>query len=246
MKKLIQNKYTKLSYAIKKYSNLNNKANSIAFLHIGKNAGTQIKHVTKQLKRYNIKIKNYPHIVKLKDLPKESNYFFSIRNPATRFVSGFYSRKRKGQPRLYCDWNLHESIAFEQFEHANDIAENLFNTNKIGDSARAAIKSIGHTGMQQIDWFQESAYLEKQPPLTIIRQEFFNQDMQRLLDMLNLKIDIATLITENIISAHSNEYKNIPALTEKGALNLEKWYIQDYMFYKTCEDWIKKSNKGFF
>ena len=125
MKEKMQNRLLKLSYALKRNTTLNNKANTIAFLHIGKNAGTQITHVTKQLKKYNIKIKKYHHKTKLADLSRNSQYFFSIRNPATRFLSGFYSRKRKGQPRLNIDWNIHEKIAFEQFEHANDIAENL-------------------------------------------------------------------------------------------------------------------------
>ena len=242
MKEKMQNRLLKLSYALKRNTTLNNKANTIAFLHIGKNAGTQITHVTKQLKKYNIKIKKYHHKTKLADLSRNSQYFFSIRNPATRFLSGFYSRKRKGQPRLNIDWNIHEKIAFEQFEHANDIAENLFSKNQIGNDARAAIKSIGHTGAHQVDWFYRCAYFKKQPPLSIIRQEFFNQDMQRLLDSLNLNIDIKTLLTKKSDLMHSNDYKKIPPLSEKGILNLEKWYIQDYLFYRDCEDWIKKTD----
>ena len=138
---------SKLSAALRgKYND-----GDIVFLHIGKNAGTQVQHVTRQLEHYGIVVKSYGHRVKLFELPHDSQYFFSIRNPASRFVSGFYSRKRKGQPRLHNEWTPHEAIAFESFEHANELAENLFSTGAIGTRARQAIKSISHTGMQQYD-----------------------------------------------------------------------------------------------
>ena len=72
----------------------------IAFLHIGKNAGTQIMHLAQQLKPHGIHVHQLPHSKKLYELPLAINYFFSIRHPITRFKSGFYSRKRKGQPRI--------------------------------------------------------------------------------------------------------------------------------------------------
>jgi hypothetical protein len=210
----------------------------IVFLHIGKNAGTQIMHVARQLGEAGISIKSFGHRFKLSDLPREIKYFFSIRNPANRFISGFYSRKRKGMPRIYSEWSEHETIAFKRFEHANELAEDLFAEGSRGIFARQAIKSISHTGMQQIDWLHGCAYLDIRPPLTIIRQELFNKDMQRLLDFLNVGHDISNFLTKDKIEAHRNNYDEAPPLSDVAIANLEKWYIQDYLFYDMCEAWL--------
>src|SRR5215469_6421945 len=100
---------------------------TIHFLHIGKNAGTQIKFVAQQINQNdeNCRIVTHPHEVKLGHLPQGARYFFSIRNPLTRFKSAFYSRKRKGLPRFFLDWSAEEKQVFSSFEHANDLAEAL-------------------------------------------------------------------------------------------------------------------------
>ena len=211
----------------------------IAFLHIGKNAGTQVMNVASKLEKYGVKIRKFRHTVKLFELPSDAKYFFSIRKPESRFVSGFYSRKRKGQPRTYAEWSEHEAVAFNLFEDANDIAENLFSDSVIGNQARMAIKSISHTSMQQIDWFQRCAFLEQQPPLTIIRQENFVSDMQRLLTLLNVDLDASSIIAKDGISAHSNDYANVPPLSDMALKNLREWYVQDYYFYEMCVDFLQ-------
>ena len=91
----------------------------IAFLHIGKNAGTQIMHLAQQLKQHGVVVHQLPHSKKLFEVPLALNYFFSIRNPVTRFKSGFYSRKRKGQPRIYVEWTRAEALAFRYWPRPN-------------------------------------------------------------------------------------------------------------------------------
>jgi hypothetical protein len=211
-------------------------SNEIAFLHISKTAGTQIMHIIKQLKKLKINIIRHDHWVKLSDLPTNTKYFFSIRNPATRFVSGFYFRKRKK------NHSQHEKITFKHFEHANDLAENLFTEGRIGVSARNAIQSIKHNAMLQVDWFQRYSYFELRPPITIIRQEHFNTDMQRLLELLNINLEISSLLSNDSDVTHKNEYKDLPRLSEKALKNLERWYLQDYMFYEMCENWLREKH----
>lgn len=218
-------------------------SNEVSFLHIGKNAGTQVMHVARQLNEYGVNVKNFGHEVKLSELPSDSKYFFSIRKPETRFFSGFYSRKRKGQPKIFKDWTLHEKLAFNYFEDANDLAENLFAEGIQGKNARQAIKSIYHTGMQQFDWFQRCAFFDQQPPLTIIRQENFVSDMQRLLTLLNVDVDVTKLLTNDKVAAHSNDYSSIPPLSDLALKNLTQWYIQDYYFYQMCSDWLEDDNR---
>ena len=214
----------------------------IAFLHIGKNAGTQIMNVARQLISHGVKVVKLGHSVKLSLLPSDTRYFFSVRKPESRFFSGFYSRKRKGQPRIYSEWSKHELVAFNLFEDANELAENLFSDSLRGIQARNAIKSISHTGMQQVDWFQRCAFLDQQPPLTIIRQENFVLDMQKLLTLLNVDVDVTTMITSDRVSAHKNDYSNVPPLSDLALKNLKQWYIQDYYFYDMCVGWLQENH----
>lgn len=219
--------------------------NTIAFLHIGKTAGTQIQHITQQLKSYGLNIIKCNHDIKLKNLKNNIPYFFSIRKPTSRFKSGFYSRKRKGQPRIYSEWTKFEAIAFQQFEHANELAESLMRNDEVGFNARIAIKSIRHTGMQQVDWFEGASVLEQRPPLHIIRQENFKIDMQELIKSVGLEVNVNDLISTNTKTAHKNDYKDTPELSQLAVENLEKWYIQDHFFYNQCEHWLKQKNINF-
>ncbi|MDB3924960.1 sulfotransferase family 2 domain-containing protein [Candidatus Pelagibacter sp.] len=242
MKKILRSAINQLGFDLirtKRSPNLL-KDDEIAFLHIGKNAGTQVMNVAVKLKDYGINIHKFGHNTKLSQLPHGAKYFFSVRKPEARFFSGFYSRKRKGQPRIYSEWSKHEAVAFSLFEHANDLAENLFSEDHIGREARMAIKSISHTGKQQIDWFQRCGFIDQQPPLTIIRQEKFVSDMQRLLNLLNLDVDVTTMITKDNISAHRNDYTDVPPLSDLAIKNLREWYIQDCYFYEMCEDFLQR------
>jgi len=72
--------------------------------------------------------------------------------------------------------------------NSTSLAENLFSNNELGISARLAIKSITHTGEHQFDYFHKAAYFAIQPPITIIRQEYFERDMQRFLDIFGIII----------------------------------------------------------
>lgn len=58
----------------------------VFFLHIGKNAGTQIKYLGQQLSARGIDFVKLPHRITLPHLPPGSRYFFSIRNPHRRFL----------------------------------------------------------------------------------------------------------------------------------------------------------------
>lgn len=217
-------------------------SNEISFLHIGKNAGTQVMHIAEQLESFDINITGCGHGVKLSNLSDDSKYFFSIRNPINRFRSGFYSRKRKGMPRIYSEWNKHEARAFESFEHANDLAEALFCKSDRGYSAAKAIQSISHTAMQQIDWFTRTGYLEHEPPIWIIRQEVFEDDMNMLFKRLGLALSISDVdLAQDQETAHKNDYSETPVLTELAVANLKTWYARDFVFYELCERWIEEN-----
>lgn len=76
------------------------KRRPVHFLHIGKTAGTHLKAMLERINeaQQDIEFVGHGHKVHLKDLPPGEDYFFAIRDPIARFVSGFYSRKREGGP----------------------------------------------------------------------------------------------------------------------------------------------------
>lgn len=220
--------------------------NHVVFLHIGKNAGTQITYLCQQLGRYGIQVHKAPHDTKLKAVISNNRampYFFSIRDPLSRFKSAFYSRKRKGQPRLYVEWSSYEAYAFRTFSDANDLAESLFRNDELGRAATRAISSLRHTAMHQIDWFEGALNFELRPPVWIIRQEKFNEDFNVFLSRLGVSARIDDLnVAVDDKTAHKNEYSGTPELSDLGKRNLRAWYSRDFAFYDLCTDWIHRNS----
>lgn len=216
----------------------------IYFLHIGKCAGSQVASIAEKLDEQSsaVRIRKLQHHVYLKDIPEDVRYFFAIRDPISRFVSGFYSRKRRGRPRYDFEWSRGEALAFSEFEHAGDLAEALFSDGLRGRSAFMAIKSIRHTSQDQVDWFcRNGDFLGNRPPIWILRTEHFSIDLGDLSQRIG--IDLTGLIaeTENgSVVRHSNNYSDVPDLSEKAQSNLLKWYAQDCEFYRQCELWMSQ------
>lgn len=215
---------------------------AIFFLHIGKNAGTQIRRLNTQVEeRTGTPFVRIRHGDKYSSLPQGARYFFSVRDPVARFKSGFYSRKRKGAPRLHVEWSSHEEAAFMHFEHANDLAEHLFEDSVTGRLAWAAAQSITHTSMQQSDWFGKAGFfLDLHPPVWIIRQEHFNADFDMFLERAGVPLRLKDLtIARDEKAAHTTDYTGIPELSARAVAKLERWYARDLAFYELCEHWIE-------
>jgi hypothetical protein len=214
----------------------------IHFLHIGKCAGTQIKAMAEKINASagTVRIIPHRHSMTLSGLPPAAEYFFSIRSPETRFVSGFYSRKRKGWPRYNVEWTRDERAAFETFEHATDLAEAIFAEGARGQQAFAAVRAIEHLAINQIDYFKWSgSFLLKRPPVAIIRQENFERDIAALLRKLG--INSSPLIETDPVAAHRNAYADVKPLSDQARENIRKWYTQDIELYRQCTSWLQNA-----
>jgi hypothetical protein len=213
----------------------------VHFLHIGKTGGTEIKRWLTALNEVPAptRFKLHGHSTTLASIPGGDPYFFSIRDPLERFRSGFYSRKRMGRPRNYVKWSEHEERAFENFQHASELAEDLFKPDSRGESARRAMGAIVHVRNSQADWFLKKGYfLETCPPVYIIRQRFLDEDLTTLLRKLGL--EIPKIPPANSVAAHRNPYPDGSELSEKAEVNLRKWYARDIEFVKDCERWLSR------
>mgnify|MGYP001170929632 FL=1 len=206
--------------------NRRHKKNIIHFLHIGKNAGNQIKHIANDFNKHSkeVFIVSHPHHVKLKDIPSSDDYFFSLRDPVSRFVSGFYDQMNKP----YDDET--SNLTFNKFKTPNELAESLFNDSDL--SGYIALKNIGHISHNQVDWFENYGDLyNKRAPLKVIFVESFEKDLNDLFK----KIDES--FTFNIYKdekSNSNFYPEAN-LSDSAMKNLVNWYSLDFEFYKYCK-----------
>lgn len=214
----------------------------VHFLHVGKCAGTAIKDLAAQINALpnGPRILAHGHSKKISDLPADAVYFFSVRHPVSRFVSAFYMRKRKEQPRLYREWTPGEQEAFERFSEANDLAENLFSPSGEGRAAFAAMQSIGHMSFQH-RWFNVRDVFCARPPLCVLRQERLNDDVAHLLRLLGVAhaVDLPTDNTR----AHRNDYSQIPPLSAKAIENLKAWYAVDIEYYRLVDAWVEEAQQ---
>lgn len=227
--------------SIRRVRRSNARRRIVYFLHISKAAGSQVKEMMAQINRdvRHISLIGMGHKVGLLDLPEPADYFFSIRDPISRYRSAFYSRKRRGRPRNDIAWTAHEEMAFANFEHANDLAEALFAPGELGMKAVAAMKAIEHTAQDQIDWFALSGDIfNVRPPIWVLRQENFEADLQVFFDRLGIQSPPQP--RRDPKGAHANDYSGIPDISETGRDNLRRWYAQDYAFYAAVETWMAR------
>lgn len=217
-------------------------ADRVHYLHIGKTAGNQIKAICEDIERKSgsVKFELHGHGTNLNRIPEAARYFFSIRHPVTRFKSAFYERKRQGR-RGGNLWSASEALSFQYFDHAVDLAEALYDDSHRGLEARGAMHSIQHLRRNQYRWFEPNGFfLQQHPPVWILRQEQFDDDVAQFVRRLGL--EQSNLTRADDFRAKVASYADLPDLTKKAVSNLERWYSADIEFYKDCVRWISENS----
>lgn len=212
-------------------------------LHNRKTAGTALKDILEQQKS-RTPATNFTSFEHAMTFPRfiaehpDTQAIFFIRDPISRYVSGFYSRLREGKPRYYYPWSSAERRAFKRFKHPNQLAEALSSVNPIKRYlAISAMKSIGHVKHTYQSFLGSLAFLqEKSARIAFIgHQPEFDQDLIRLRSLLNIDEDIQSPNDE--IRAHRNPNDIDKTLSTKATRNLQKWYSADYAIYRWCLSW---------
>lgn len=218
---------------------------AIHFLHIRKSGGTAIKYALRQAAKthgdplqtpYGALV-HHPHGVRLDDLPPDDQAMFSVRDPASRFVSGFYSRLRKGAPRYNREWSDAERKCFGWFSTPQELAEAL--TKGWGPQrkkAEFAMKSIRHLRKPMIWWTGTADEFRSKlgRVLYIARQETLDEDFQRLKKLLDLPADLA--LPSDPVQAHRFTGDADRSLTPKMVAALREWYADDYALIEVCDE----------
>ena len=230
----------------------------IHFLHIGKTGGSAIKEALKRaIKQQDVyantnklkddteldfkslsgrfdKIVLHGHAKTLKQIPESDWFFFCIRNPISRYMSGFGSRKRQGQPRYNIPWNIKEKRAFKHFKTSNELAEALSSENpKTRRRAKQAMRNIKHVKSSLSRWIINTSYFEKRKNnlLCILEQETLAEDFQNLLQNLEFQAQLSLSSDKAITHQANTEESNAP-LSDLAITNLRQHYAQDLKIYQ--------------
>jgi hypothetical protein len=213
----------------------------VYFLWIGKTGGNSIRnvlqHVGARQVRYSFEVCS--HDVTVAMIPPGHGYFFSIRHPVDRFVSGFYSRCRQGKPKNNSPWNRGEAAAFQVFPNANSLAEALSSSNSgVRMDAEKAFSSIMHVKNHLVSWFDGPDFLNQRPPLRILRQSHLDRDLENFLaSCLGLRMP---QIPKDPVARHQSPVKPEP-LSDVAVLNLSRWYRADLIMYEKLLDFSEKN-----
>jgi hypothetical protein len=203
------------------------------FLHIGKTGGSAVKVAIRTAdSAAKFRVLFYPHEIHLDAIPEDDPFFFTLRDPIERYVSGFLSRQREGQPKFDMPWNEFEAAAFPQFQSPDALAVALTAGGSEQRNAEAAMRGIWHVRSSYWDWFGDADYFTRRADhiLWVGHQE--RLDLTPLARALGFK---------NLVPPTDPRKANIgpldkPELSDLARQNLREWYARDYAFLDLCDE----------
>jgi len=182
--------------------------------------------------RYSLEL--HKHRFTLAMVPEDEAFFFALREPIERFVSGFNSRQRQGRPRHFRPWSEKEKAVFEHFGSANALALALSSEDE-GERARAeeAMRTIKHL-RSVFRWIgDEESFAAREPRLLkVLFTDRLDEDFADLVERLGLG-SAPPVLPHDPVRAHRAPEAH-QALEEQATLNLRRWYSRDYAFWELC------------
>ena len=207
----------------------------VYLLHIGKTGGTFLKALLRTpgaLAEEPVLFVPFGHNIRHDHLPGGARFLFATRDPLTRFVSGFHSRRRKGRPATFRDWSRAEAAAFARFPTPTALAEALSAADPATRAAaRSAMAGIKHVAQPQAKWFPDRARLAADIAAgraLRLRQEHLAADLAAVFDRLGCRLAPGRL--EALGRPHANRYGEGSALSPLAATNLRAHYADDVAF----------------
>jgi hypothetical protein len=211
---------------------------TLHFLHVGKTGGTAIKRA---LRRSGLPetpygpIELHRHRFRMREVPPDDFFFFCVRDPVARFLSGYYSRQTKGQPRYYSEWTDGERAAFEAFPTPQRLADALAGDDE-GERrlAESAMKDIRHLRlMSRYVGTPEQLEARVDHIVYIGRQETLGTDFQQIKALLGLPTDAK--LPSSRVRAHRRDPSRDTALDDAAVRALREWYARDYELIRYCD-----------
>jgi hypothetical protein len=203
----------------------------VHMLHIRKTGGTAVKAALGGIRSpQDLRLLLHPHRVSLSDVPASDEVFFFLRDPVSRFISGFESRRREGRPAHYHPWSPAERHAYERFDTPEALGMALAaNDAELRRAAEQAMTSINHVRSRLSDWLVSERLVRSRSEriLLVGWQETLDYDFERLVELLDLPSAI-TLPTDEAAAHRSSTDGRHEALSVQAAATIRDWYAQDY------------------
>lgn len=200
------------------------------FLHIRKTGGMAVKAALRPVAaKFDIVLHN--HNTTLADVPAGERAFFTVREPAARFVSGFNSRLRQGRPLFDNKWSEGETAAFQRFTTPNDLAEALSSKDsRIHANALAAMRDIRHVNALLGQTLRSPDYVTERlrDIVWILFTETLGVDFDELKRRLGLPAELA--LPDDDLHAHRTPEGLSTELSALGRRNVDAWYAEDRAF----------------
>jgi hypothetical protein len=211
---------------------------AVHFLHIGKTGGSAIKWA---LRRAEIPetpygpIELHRHAYKMREVPFTDRVIFFVRDPVARFMSGFYSRLSKGQPRYYYEWTEGERAAFETFPTPQALATALGSEDEeLRRRARYATRAIRHTRpMYGYTGGPLRLRLRSRQIIYIGRLETITADWKQIKALLELPPNLK--LPRGPWRAHRQKEPLDMTLDDFALRSLKEWYSGDYKLVEYCD-----------
>jgi hypothetical protein len=171
----------------------------------------------------------HDHRFRFSDVESEDKVILPLRDPISRFLSGYFSRRRKGAPRYLIEWTAAERRSFEWFPTPQALADALAEPpGELRERAELAMESIRHLNRPMTFWTGKPSYLLKhvEQIVFVARQETLDDDWEKLKDLLNLPRE--QMLPHDEITAHRTTYDGDRDISDKGVAALREWYADDY------------------
>jgi hypothetical protein len=212
-----------------------------AFLHIGKTGGSAIKEaINKNLELTGErKIAVFGHRAQLPEIVENGlkhDLCFTVREPVSRFISGFNSRIRGGRDGMH-GWKPREIPVFERFASPNELAEALSSEDQATrQAAKAAMKSISHLKRDLTHHFGSVELLEsiRDRIVFIGHLPSLDDDFKMFRTIVGLSADVE--LPKDEVGAHKapDTVTLVKKLSPLGEENVRKHYRKDYPIYEWC------------
>jgi hypothetical protein len=199
----------------------------VHLLHISKTGGTALRQALEPAAASHGLIL-HDHFTLLRDVPSHEHACFVVRDPVTRFVSGFNSRLRMGRPLIHMPWTDAERWAFDRFRTPNELAEALSaDQEERREDAVRAMAGIRHVNMHQSEWLHSVEYLvERRDSIAFVGfQPRLSDDFARL--KARLALPDALTLPRDPVRAHATPVGFDTSLSPPARENVARWYARD-------------------
>ena len=212
--------------------------------HIGKTGGTALGHALVEhadASAYTLLF--HGHRLTLADVPVGEKFMFVIREPLSRFVSGFNGRLRMDRPRYDYPWREEEEVAFAHFKTPDALATALSSRDRRKrKQAEQAMRGIAHVNTPYRYWFRDDdTFRRRLPDLFFVGfTDRLDDDFELLKGKLGLPAEARLPRDETVAHRTPGNYDD--SLSDVARANLERWYSWDVALYRLCRELAPQVN----